>query len=180
MKYFMPLLLLLIFSGCVVKHPSPSTTQNQSYENIKKLGTAIINLDDSINKKEAMKVALIAYEYPKKLVKKYQLVSPPLWHNTLINMNLKKRGFCYHFAEDLLEELKKHSIKTIDLKWVTHKKSEYWEHNAILVKAKKQPYHKGIILDAWRNSGHLYWNYLKEDHSYTWYYDKQKSNYYGN
>ena len=178
MRYFITILLIIFFSGCSVKQNSSSNLNKN--KKIEDLSLAISSLSSTVNKKEARQLASISYLYPLKLIEDYQLTSPPLFHNTLINMNIKKRGFCYHFAEDLIKELKKQSFKTIKLKWVTHKKNDYWEHNAVLLTAKDQSYKKGIILDAWRNSGKLYWNYLTKDTSYTWVEDRQKSNYFGN
>lgn len=180
MKYLLYSLLLLLLSGCAIKPNKSHVITQENQIKIQQLSKAIASLDKSVNKKEAIHVALIAVNYPKTLAKEYQLVSPPLWHNTLINMNIKQRGFCYHFAQDLLKELKRHDITTLDLQWVTHKKNQYWEHNAVLIKAKNQSFTQGIVLDAWRNSGDLYWNYLSKDTQYHWQYDIQKSRYYGN
>ena len=184
MRYFITILLVIFFSGCSVKHISTSnlnkTDKKIENKKIEDLTLAIVNLSQTVNKKEARQIASISYHYPLELANSYNLTYPPLFHNTLINMNIKKRGFCYHFAQDLIKELKKQTFKTIELKWATHKKSEYWEHNAVLLTAKGQSYKRGIILDAWRDSGKLYWNYLTKDTRYNWIEDRQKSNYYGN
>lgn len=180
MPYIFTLLMVIFLSGCSVKYTNDSRTPSSKKENIQKLSHAIIELDTAIDEKEALSIATIAYEYPLELANRYELVSPPLFHNTLINMNLKQRGFCYHFAQDLLRELKKQNMKTIHLRWVTHKKNDYWEHNAVLITAKNQFYQEGIILDAWRNSGKLFWSHLKKDTKYNWVFDQQKSRIYGN
>ena len=180
MKYLIALFFIVFLTGCSVKYSNKAIEKVSNKQNIQELYQAIRDLNSNIDNKEALSVATIAYEYPLFLANEYQLVSPPLWHNTLINMNLKKRGFCYHFAQDLLKELNKQNIQSMDLQWVTHKKSNYWEHNAVLITAKKQHYSKGIVLDPWRNSGKLFWSRIKEDTQYNWKFDHQKSRYYGN
>ena len=55
-------------------------------------------------------IATISFKYPLDLAKQYDLVRPALFHNTLINTNSKKRGFYYHFTQDLLKKLKKQNL----------------------------------------------------------------------
>ena len=68
-------------------------------------------------------IATISFKYPLDLAKQYDLVRPALFHNTLINMNSKKRGFYYHFTQDLLKELKKQNLNRATLRCVVHKKT---------------------------------------------------------
>ena len=70
--------------------------------NIQNLQRAIVKLSPSIDSNEAKNIATISFKYPLDLAKQYDLVRPALFHNTLINMNSKKRGFYYHFTQDLL------------------------------------------------------------------------------
>ena len=66
--------------------------------NIQNLQCAIVKLSPSIDSNEAKNIATISFEYPLDLAKQYDLVRPALFHNTLINMNSKKRGFYCHFT----------------------------------------------------------------------------------
>lgn len=171
---------ILTFTGCSIKYSSSKTLQNEEERNnIQNLAQAIQNLSVSVDKKEAKKVALVASLSSQDLANSYQLVTPPLFHNTLINMNLKERGLCYHFAQDIAKELKNLKLKTIDIRWASHKMQEYWEHNALVLTAKNQSFYKGILLDGWRNSGKLYWNHVENDDEYIWREDFQRSRYYG-
>ncbi len=182
MKYILILLFtLLLFTGCSIKYERPNRTSlpQENIETIHQLSLAITQLSATINQNEAKKVATIATLYPLELANEYQLVKPPLFHNTLINMKLKKRGFCYHFAQDISQKLKKLQLKTIELRWATHKRQQYWEHNAIVLTAKQQSFKQGILLDAWRDSGKLYWNHVYKDNAYDWSEDLLKSQYYG-
>ena len=38
-------------------------------------------------------------------------------------MNYKKRGFYYHFTQDLLKELKKQNLNGATLHWTVHNKT---------------------------------------------------------
>ena len=68
-------------------------------------------------------IATISFKYPLDLAKQYDLVRHALFHNTLINVNSKKRGFNYHFTQDLLKELKKQYLNRATLRWAVHKKT---------------------------------------------------------
>ena len=69
-----------------------------------------------LDSNEAKYIATICFKYSLDLAKQYDLVRPALFHNTLINMNSKKRGFYYHFTLDLLKELKKQNLNRTTLR----------------------------------------------------------------
>jgi hypothetical protein len=167
MKYIQPLVFALLLSACSVKYDTYAliATQNKQIYNLQK---AIENLSNSVNKEEAQKVAELSFVYSLELANKYELVSPPSFHNSLINMNLKERGLCYHFARDLVNELNKLDLETLELRRGVHNNKKFFEHSSVVVTSKNGAFEKGIVLDAWRDSGRLYWNYLKDDTQYDW------------
>lgn len=167
---------ILLLASC----SSKNSVEKNSYKNqIKLLQSEIELISKTISSKEAHALAKISISHSLYLKKSYSLLSPPLYHNTLINLGLKERGFCYHFTHDLLKELKKYNFKTLDLRWAVHKRGEYFEHNSILVSAKNKDFFSGIILDAWRNSGILFWENVKKDKDYTWSENIEKSKFFG-
>ena len=120
----------------------------------------------------------ITVELSQKLKKEYAVQSPALIHNSLIHLGLKDKGFCYDYTHDLLARLKQEQFKTIELLWADHKRGEYWEHNGVVVKSKKQAFEEGIILDAWR-AEKLFFDRVKNDTSYNWELHNNKSIYFG-
>jgi hypothetical protein len=110
MQYFMVLIVLIFTTGCSVKYEQNADFKQTQAKNIYALTSQIKALDSSIDLKEAQRAATISILYPLSLAKSYELTSPPLWHNSLINMNIKQRGFCYHFAQDLAHMLKKRTF----------------------------------------------------------------------
>jgi len=181
MKYIPVLLIVIFFTACSVKYePSTQNPDNKDeMKKIEKLNNAISQLALSVDKEEAKMIARLALVHSKNLANEYDLVLPPLYHNSLVQMGLRKRGLCFHFAEDLIKKLKEQNLKTLDLRWVVHDKAQYFEHSSIVISAKDKPIEEGIILDAWRNSGELYWNYFEKDTQYTWLEDLVRSKYYG-
>ena len=181
MQYIVGIFIIIFLNACSVKYELDTVAQNSNKDKyiIIELQNKIEKLSDKIDKNEAKNVASIAILYSKYLANEYKLVKPPLYHNTLVQMGIKKRGFCFHFAQDLIKKLKKQNLKTVDLHWVVHEKAQYWEHSSIVVSAKDKSIQDGIILDAWRNSGILYWNNIKNDSKYNWVEDIIRSKYYG-
>ncbi|MEO1573346.1 MAG: hypothetical protein AAFU65_00115, partial [Pseudomonadota bacterium] len=115
-------------------------------------------------------VAETAATLPLELAETYRLTSPPITHNVLVNMGLRPRGLCTHFAEDLLRRLDALELKTLDLYWAVAFPTKPFrlEHSAALVSAQGRGFESGIVLDAWRDSGELFFAPVTEDTRYAW------------
>lgn len=157
-------LLLLLLSACT-PHINPQNLDS----NQKKLYTLLIR-DKHIDTKEAHTLAHEAVYYSRQLATRYQVTTPPLVHNFLVNTRIKSRGLCYQWSDDLYLHLQKFHFQTIQLKPVGAHIGSYWrEHNALVV----LPQHSsnlsaGILLDAWRHAGKLYFIPILKDPAYHW------------
>ena len=160
------LFILIAFGSCSLtpRHQASKLEIETKEERLTKM---LINLNPNIDKKEAEDLAHKSIWYANRLAKDYQVVAPPLWHNTLVNMGFRKRGLCYQWAEDMLLFLLKRKYQTLQFYAIGAKIGEYFEHNALAVSAKGAFFKKSIVLDAWRNSGNLYFNYISRD-KYIW------------
>ncbi|HHS91771.1 MAG TPA: hypothetical protein ENK82_00345 [Campylobacterales bacterium] len=83
-------------------------------------------------------------------------------------MGIKNRGLCHEWAEDLLGFLLKQKYQTFDFHPVSANVGYLNEHNALVVSAKGDRYFRGILLDAWRFSGNLYFVEVSKDPKYRW------------
>lgn len=160
-KVVSAILILVTLTGCMHLPPPASTEQ------IKSLETALVALHSEVQENDAALVATLAYDYPRELARQYHLARPPLWQNLLINIGLKKRGLCYHWAEDLGDKLQSLELKSLELHWGVARPGSFREHNTIVVTALKQPFVTGIVLDPWRHSGELVWRSVTND-VYPW------------
>lgn len=167
--------VLLLFSGCSVKqstlHVEPSKVQTLTRD--------LTQLGRTIDQDEAKMFAYEALLYPQMLAQKYALVTPPTFHNLLINTGFKERGLCYEWSEDMITHLKKQNYQSFDLRWGVANKGDFDEHNSVVVVAKGAPFWSGLLIDPWRNSGELYWAKLEADVEYKWVENKQRSQYFG-
>jgi len=161
------LLLLFLFGGCSLT-PLPPSSPKIITTKIEKLSTMIIDLNTTIDRYEAKDIASRAVRYSKYLAKKYRVVSPPLWHNTLVNLGIRKRGLCYQWTEDLLSYLLIKKYQTIQFYVVGASIGSYFEHNALAISAKGSTLKRAILLDAWRGSGNLYFIEIYKDKRYKW------------
>jgi hypothetical protein len=125
-------------------------------------------LSPNVNPEEARRVAYIAYTTGQELARKWRMVSSPTVQSFLINIGLRKGGYCYQFATELLLRLDAQKLKTLELHWAESDAGTDTEHNVIAVTARGQPFAQGIMLDNWRRSGHLLWGPLNRDPDHTW------------
>lgn len=114
-----------------------------------------------------------AYLTSRQLARDYRVVGPPLFHNFLVNIGVRQRGLCFQWARDLFAKLQQIPLRTLELRWGAARAGTWREHNCVVVTAKGQPFETGIVLDAWRHSGRLFWSPVKTDH-YPWIEDKQE------
>ena len=110
---------------------------------------------------------MLSYSY--QLKDDYKLVSPPLFHNFLVNIGTKKRGLCWHFAYDMLAHIKSLKLTSFDYYIGGANIDDYWEeHNSLVITCNGCKFSEGIVLDPWRNSGKLFFSKVKDDLKYNW------------
>ncbi len=166
MRCYINIFIILLFTSCSLT-PRHIASKEEIESKEEKLYRMIIGLNKTIDKKEARDLAKKSILYAIRLAKEYKVVSPPLWHNTLVNIGFKKRGLCYQWAEDMLLFLLKQKYQTVQFYSIGAKIRDYFEHNALALSAKGVFFNKSIVLDAWRESGNLYFNYIDKD-KYIW------------
>ncbi len=164
MKYIITLLLSILFIGCTT-----SSIQVERKLNNDELAILLSSLSDKVNKKEAQVLSYEMYKQANFLKESYNLVSPPLFHNFLVNIGVKEKGYCWHFAIDLLKYARSLKLKSFDYYFAGANLGDYWkEHNTLVVTCKACSFEDGIILDPWRNSGELFYSKVKDDDKYVW------------
>ncbi|MEA1915673.1 MAG: hypothetical protein U9N30_10210 [Campylobacterota bacterium] len=168
----------LTFLGCSVKYEHINlnsknelivTKQDiQIQKRIEELSLNIQHLSKSVSPKDANDIAYKTTYYAMHLANDYALVAPALFQNYLVNQKKKERGLCYHWVTDILKYLENSDYKTLGIYKVVANKGEYNEHNAISITAFYETFDKGILLDAWRDSGKLFFIPIQEDSIYDW------------
>ena len=124
-------------------------------------------LSSSVVRQEATLAAETAYSYSLELAGQYHVVRPAIWHNMLVNLGLRERGLCFQWADDLSAKLESLHLRTLQVRRGAARLETRREHSSVVMTAPGQAFDQGIVLDAWRHSGHLYWCPLKED-KYPW------------
>ena len=156
-------LATIFLVGCSVKLPSTPSSDTT------KLTKLLLSIDRDIPQNEAQRLARDIYFKTQKLTQEFELVSPPLWHNFLVNSGIRKKGLCYHWSDALFIYLKNRDYPSFEFHLVGANIGKYWsEHNAIVVVAKGAKIEDGIIIDPWRNSGRLYYSHIQKDSEYQW------------
>jgi len=127
------------------------------------LAAKIAALSPRVDRKEAKLLAECAYATVSQLRRQYHMFATPIFNNFLVYHGLRKRGYCYHWAEDLLGALDALKLNTLELHWGESYAGTWRENNCVVVTAKGQPFDHGMIIEAWRHFGHLRWNLVPSD-----------------
>lgn len=157
----------LMAADCIAA-PSNAREQHPAREvSSRELATALIGLSPRVSRQEAAQLADRAYRASSELAADYRVVGPALFQNFLVNIGARKRGLCFQWTEDLTRRLQALRVKTLQLHWGEARAGTWREHNCVVVTARGQRFDEGVVLDAWRYSGRLFWSPVRADH-YAW------------
>ncbi len=160
---------IILFTSCTSKYTNIDLNKRTHIsKEIKKLTNLILSISNKIEKEEAKEFSYDAITFSKHLANKYQVQTSALIHNVLINLNLKKRGFCYHYTNDLKKYLNKKKFKSFKLIKAVSKRDGYFEHTSLVLTREDVDFKDIIILDPWRNTGILFFKKIKYDTRYNW------------
>jgi hypothetical protein len=154
-------------SSCVVLflvliHP----TWARDERSIKDLSKALAGLAPDVDPAEAEQISVTAHTTARSLAREYHVVLNPELQAFLVNVGLRKRGWCGHWAADIGARLKELKPRTLVLHWGVAYDHTSSENNCLVVTARNQPFQDGIILDGWRRAGRLFWCKVKKDDEY--------------
>ena len=140
----------------------------QTIENIELLSQAISELSPEIIPSEANETSRILLATTTELAEQYNMASPAKYHNLLVNLGLRKRGLCCHWAEDLHAKLRQLHTYSLKFDWVVTKHGNILqEHNTVIIFASNSSWENGLIYDPWRNAGMPFWAHVNND-KYEW------------
>ena len=167
------LISLFLFTACTITPKPPSKSE------VSKLSREIVSLSPKnpsqknpspkISQSKATIISDDIYKEVNHLTEKFSLISPPWFHNFLVNVGLREKGLCYHWADALYIHLMQKGYSEVEFHLVGANIGEYFfEHNAIVIVGKGKNVSEGIVLDPWRNSGKLFHGTVKKDKKYQW------------
>lgn len=138
-------------------------------ENIAKLTQAFIDLGPGVDPAEAARAARAVYTYVDQLVIEYEIEDSPLVHNSKVNMGIKPRGLCWHWAHDVDLRLQMERFKTLQIhRAIANYNNILLEHSTTLLGPRGGKMEDAIVLDPWRKGGDLVWKIAREDTRYNW------------
>lgn len=147
--------------------PEPHVKAAPPEQSVALLRDALLHLRPSVSSRDAARLSQRAHTASHELAREYRTVGSAHFQNFLVNIGVRKRGLCFQWTEDLLRQLYSLHLATLQLRWGTAYERTWREHNCVVVAAPGQPFSDGIVLDAWRNSGQLFWARVANDH-YRW------------
>jgi hypothetical protein len=133
---------------------------------IKDLSKALAALTSDVDPAEAEQLSVTAHTTARRLAREYRVVLNPEFTVFLVNVGMRKRGWCGHWAQDIGARLKELKLKTLVLQWGVAYDKTSSENNCIVVTARNQPFQDGIIIDGWRRAGRVFWCPVIKDNEY--------------
>lgn len=158
-----PLLGLVLLTGCASK-PWPASRMQAEKTALRDL---VLKLDASVDNQEAASLADTAMEQSAVLAREFRAVRPASLGNYLVNLGWRDRGLCYDWANALFPRLHELGLRTLELHLAVANMDTKHEHNCIVVTAQRQALAEGVVLDAWRHSGRLWFGKVSAD-KYPW------------
>lgn len=162
-------LVAVVFLGACAVTPVEDRTPVDRAE-IAALEAAFLDLGAGVDPEEAARAARIAHEYPRQLAVQYGITDPPLIHNTKVNMGLRDRGLCWHWADDMQARMHQEAFQSLDLHRAIANSDRRFrlEHSTLIISARGDETMEGIVLDPWRKGGILFWSPAAADPDYDW------------
>lgn len=151
---------IIAFSLCV-----SAVCASDEYS-IKALRKALVTLASDVAPGEAELLSVTAHTTARSLAREYRVVLNPEFTVFLVNVGMRKRGWCGHWAQDIGARLKELKLKTLVLHWGEAYPGTSSENNCLVVTARNQSFENGIIIDGWRRAGRLFWCQVKKDDEY--------------
>ncbi|QYX57725.1 hypothetical protein K1T73_04870 [Roseovarius sp. SCSIO 43702] len=160
------LVTVVFLAGC----GAPGGPVTATPEEVSQLATAIKALGPQVDPEEAERAARVAYAQARNLAIEYEIEDPPLVHNSKVNMGLKPRGLCYHWAKDMEWRLRDERFETLELhRAIANADNPFRiEHSTAIISARGDTFDQGIVLDPWRKGGALFWDEVADDTRYAW------------
>ena len=134
---------------------------------IAELEAAILALGPEVDPEEAARAARASFKHTHDLAIEYQITDPALIHNTMVNMGLKPRGLCKHWAEDMERMLLAEDFQTLTIHRAIGALIGV-DHSTAIISRKGDDMYAGIVVDPWRDGGTLTWIHTIEDTIWGW------------
>ncbi len=142
--------------------PAPSAAPAERLE------AALLALPGEASEADARRLAHTALATTAELRARYRPLRPPHLGNLAFHLGLRERALCCHWAEDLLRALSALELRSFRLHWgVAHLGSSLREHSVVVAVPAGAPFEHGLVLDAWRDSGELFFRRVDRDR-YPW------------
>ncbi|MDJ0637655.1 MAG: hypothetical protein QNJ20_02380 [Paracoccaceae bacterium] len=146
--------------------PEKRAVQN---DDVADLTRVILGMGPGIDPEEAARAAALAFAHTRTLAQQYQITDSPLVHNTKVNLGLKPRGLCWHWAEDMEKRLDAEGFQTLEMnRAIAEGRGLRIDHSTAIISRIGDGFAKGVVLDPWRNGGVLFFAPVVEDTRYAW------------
>jgi len=167
----------IFVGGCAKTHLTEVQQMDQDQKAITQLQEDLIQLPETQAvlfhnpkelEKEASLIAKALVDQTRETNREFQMTGGPKWHNFLIKLGIREKGYCYQWVPELLKTLPAYPLKFFERHWGGSFLSMGRENNAVIITKRGAPLHTGVVYDAWRGVGRPFWKSVSEDKKYRW------------
>lgn len=180
-KLFWPLCLLcvaFVATGCESLPVPPhdaltpgsiglSTLDARTRARIDEL-TAMLEAGLGRPSEDAKAIAQISVVRSLQLRDEYGVLFPAWIHNLGVATRTASRGYCCHWARDILDALEPLEPTDFELTWSVAYFGMPREHSCLVAIPKGKVFADGIVIDGWRHGGKLFFIRVADDHDWKW------------
>ncbi|MBI5366896.1 MAG: hypothetical protein HZA54_07650, partial [Planctomycetes bacterium] len=117
---------------------------------------------------EAATLAAALVRRTREVNREFRMWGSPRWHNFMIHLGLKEKGFCYHWVPELLRGLPSEPLPAFERHWGLSLMGVPRENNAVVITRRGMPVRDGLVYDAWRGLGRPFWVRAADDPEWIW------------
>ena len=171
------LFCLLLFFGCarqVVTPQKQAEADQKAIVSIQKVLVGLPLVQEAPQaaareiESEAHLIATSLVNQTRETNEEFNMTTGPKWHNFLIKIGARKKGYCYEWVPELLKALPSPPMKYFERHWGGSFLSLGRENNAVIITKRGAALETGLVYDAWRGSGHPFWILVSQDKKYSW------------
>ncbi|MCR8550130.1 hypothetical protein M4578_20090 [Salipiger sp. P9] len=161
-------LVVLALAGCAP--PPPKLPPTATAEQRDALTWAILTLEPGVALPDARRLSDLAYDVPRALARDYGQHLMAQAKRRGIAFDVKTPALCRAWAEAFDAKLRQEPFALLESHVVISTGRFYFpvEHSAVVVSARGKPLESGLVLDACRHEGRLYWARVKDDRMFRW------------
>jgi len=133
----------------------PAENEVQRGKRIELLAGEIQSLRPNLSPPSTRRFAAVSVETAARKRLDWNIHATPWVNNFFVNAKINEYGLCYQWADYLYYRLNRELPAKLRMKLICRNRGKLNEHNAVCLYSQGGDWHKGLVLDGWKEAGIL-------------------------